>query len=214
MSSGDPVAMRRSLARARVRPRGWLPFRADTHLPPGRTRVAFDEAERLLVCDPRFRGSATRAEVWSGFERYMAMFVALEQDYLELLAGRPLVHYLWLGGSFVSAKLDPRNIDVTVCVDDEARALLRGRRGAGWLTKAFGREHVLRHYKVSPLEMRYRAVPTVFQLGTLESRDRGYLEERGAWDDWWQRCRTPGAPSDEPTRESAIARRGYLEVTL
>lgn len=189
------------------------PFDATTgHLPPGRFRVTFDEAKRALVSDPLFSGSTSRARLWDGLERYLVRFAALEDLYASRLTDDPLLHYLWLGGSFASAEVSPRNIDVTVCVDAENRSRLRGVPGGGWMNDAFRRQAILTKYELSPLEMKYRAVPSVFQLDRLGGDDLTYLRSRGGWDDWWQRCRTPGEGS--PSVASAAARRGYLAVTL
>lgn len=186
-----------------------------TFPPPGRIRMPFEEAEAELVTSPRFEGSTTRQELWSGLERYLARFARLEEEHSELLGDQPLLRYLWMGGSFVSTKRDPDNIDISVFVDGDARGLLRGRRGAGWLTKAFSREQVKRAYGVSPIEVLYRSVPHVFRPDTLNQEERIYLQRRGAHDDWWQRCRPENRDAvQSPTHESAATRRGYLEVTL
>ena len=81
------------------------------------------------------------------------------------------------------------------------------------MTKAFTRVHTERHYMLSALEVRYRPVRSVFEREELEYEEQEYLRQRGAWDDWWQRCRPPGE-KDAPTLESAAPKRGYLEVTL
>lgn len=183
--------------------------------PPGRVRVPFDEAEALLVEEPAFAESSTRRDLWEGLEKYIARFVALEEAHEEHLGGRHLLHYLWLGGSFVSTELNPRNIDLTVCVDGAVRGALRGKDGAPWLTEAFSRESIKRKFGLSPIEMLHYPVASVFQPDTLEEHERTYLQRRGGWDDWWQRCRLTGEGAPRhPTVESSVARRGYVEVTL
>ncbi|WP_159622712.1 DUF6932 family protein [Ruania rhizosphaerae] len=194
-----------------------LEFTVDgRHMEPGRTRLSWYQAKEELVEAERFVGSETRSTLWEGLEQYVARFLAIEEEHQDRLAGRPLVHYLWLGGSFVSAKHDPRNIDATVCVDGPAKDALKGvPRGASQVNKLFSRERVLEELGVSPIELLYRPVRSVFRLDELGSPELDYLRQRGGWDDWWQRCRMEGEDSTpEPTVESAPPKRGYVEVTL
>ncbi|MFJ5099308.1 DUF6932 family protein [Streptomyces sp. NPDC088557] len=183
-------------------------------LPPGRYRLSPDDAEQMLVADDRFNGSETRPELWAGLEAYLSRFFELEERHADALEGKGLVHAVWLGGSYVSTKLNPHNIDLTVLVDEAASELIKGRVGTKWLNAAFNRKARLAEFGVSPLRVGYRPVASVFRAELLDPRDQAYLRERGAWDDWWQRCRLDGADKTEPTTESAAPRRGYLEVTL
>lgn len=185
----------------------------DLFLKPGRYQVDPDEARALLVDNVRFRESKTRTEIWNGFEAYMARFFALEEHFATLLGETPLVHRVWLGGSFVSSRLDPSNIDVTVLVNTASEHAIKGKPKAGWMTQAFAREKIKDQYRVSPLRVPYRLIVSVFSSHLLPADEQAYLRERGAWDDWWQRCRPAGAKG-APTLESAKPRRGYLEVAL
>lgn len=182
--------------------------------PPGRYRVTPEQAFTMLVEDDRFASSPTRSRLWDGFERYMARFVALEAMYPEISAEVSLVHCVWLGGSFVSRKLDPDNIDLTVFIEDEAASAYRGKPGAGWIRDAFTRVTIKREFGLSPLRVTYRPIPSVFVPDKFTVEDQEYLRDRGAWDDWWQRCRQQGIEKMAPTVESARPARGYLEVTL
>lgn len=189
-------------------------FRPDGHLPPGRYSVTLDEAEQLLVEHPRFAHSASRRRLWDGLESYLYGFVALEDDHAEILNGMPLIHRLWLGGSFVSTKLDPDNVDASVLIDDQACALIKGQPGTRWLTKAFHREHTHAQFGVTALRIGYRPVASIFKADTLALKEVEYFRDRGIWDDWWQRCRLEGQEDAPPSTESAAPVRGYLEVTL
>ncbi|MZE52898.1 hypothetical protein GTY86_16725 [Streptomyces sp. SID5770] len=180
-------------------------------LPPGRFHVPYDEARSLLVDHPRFRDSDTRRDIWEGFEDYLARFFGLEEHFSDALEGEPLIHRIWLGGSYVSSKVNPSNIDVAVLINAPGEKRIKGKPKAGWMTKAFDRDVVLPEFRVSSLRISYRPVRSVFKSKTLPADDQDYLRERGAWDDWWQRCRPPGAKG-APTLESAGPRRGYLEV--
>lgn len=168
----------------------------------------------MLVEAECFSTSTKRRELWSGLERYLSKFFKLEEEYAAILEDRPLVPYIWLGGSFVSPKLDPENIDLSVIVDDRGAEALKGRPSAQWLVRAFNRKSCLHEYGLSPIEIRYRQIASVFRPDKLPVADQGYLRDRGAWDDWWQRCRHEGLPNGAPTLDTAGVARGYLEVTL
>ncbi|MBG6085862.1 DUF6932 family protein [Zhihengliuella flava] len=178
-------------------------------LPPGRYSCDHHEARQFLVGAPRFDASETRDKLWDGLEGFLAEFVELERKYESELSV-PLLDRIWLGGSFVSTKINPRNVDLTLFLNDDAVQELRGRPGAGILKKS--RRDWLARYSVSPLFVHYRPIISIFRNDGLSSDDTHYLIERGKWDDWWQRCREDS--TREPTLESARTKRGYLEVTL
>jgi hypothetical protein len=180
------------------------------HLPLGRFSCSPEDARAVLVEDPRFKNSQTRAEIWKNFERYLALFFALEEKYADVLP-MPLLDRMWLGGSFVSAKLDPRNVDATLHINQAAKEAIKGKPGAGIFTRS--RESVLEEYKVSRLFLDYEPVVHVFRLDQMEESQKNYLAGRGAWDDWWQRRRGAGE-REAPTLETCPPRRGYLEVVF
>ncbi|MGV9288036.1 DUF6932 family protein [Streptomyces sp. NPDC003719] len=190
-------------------------FAANGFLPLGRYSVSFGEAEDMLVLAPEFLSSNTRWELWDGLNNYLERFFALEDSYAPVLGGRTLIHRLWLGGSFVSAKTDPGNIDATLLIDVGAERAVRGRPGSKWLTTAFqSRDNMLRKFGVSPVRVGYRPIGHVFRPENFTAEERTYFMERGVWDDWWQRCRLPGQADRSPSHESAAPARGYLEVRL
>ncbi|BCL29439.1 DUF6932 family protein [Streptomyces aurantiacus] len=191
------------------------PFASTGHLPLGRYSVSFDEAEKMLVSAPEFEESSTRTELWDGLHDYLDPFLTLEDTYGDDLGGLPLIHGLWLGGSFVSAKLDPGNIDATVLVDTRAEHVVRGKPGSKWLTTAFqSRDRLKEKFGVSPLRIGYRPVAHIFEPDSFTPDERTYFTQRGVWDDWWQRCRLPDQDDRSPSEESAAPARGYLEVRL
>lgn len=66
---------------------------------------------------------------------------------------------------------------------------------------------------MSPCIVRQRYFRSPFRPQIAGNPDiEDYVMMRGAFDDWWQRVRPDGEAKGEPTRESAVARRGYLEV--
>lgn len=183
-------------------------------LAPGRYRLDPEQAEQQLVHDPRFASSETRQSLWQGMETYLSRFFDLEDRHRAVAGDRSLIHALWLGGSYVSTKLNPQNIDLTVLIDEGAVAAMRGLEGTRWLASAFNRKARLAELGVSPLRVGYRPIVSVFRSERLDPTEQKYLRERGAWDDWWQRCRPDGVDKSEPTLHSAAPRRGYVEVTL
>lgn len=191
------------------------PFVSDQeHPPPGRRCLTWEEAEALLVNSSMFASSSTRATLWRGLTRYIVRFFDLQGRYEGLLEGRQLVHFIWIGGSFASKKLDPRQIDLSIAIDVLGRRGLAGKPGTAWFSDATRREHCVSEYGVSPLEIPYVVVPSPFRSNRLGVDEQNYLRERGAWDDWWQRARTPGVVDCPPSAETARTVRGYLEVTL
>jgi hypothetical protein len=191
------------------------PFGADGYLPCGRYRVDMDEAWSLLVDAPAFGASVTRPDLWDGLTSYVLTFEAIQERLAGLLEGRPIIQHLWLGGSFVSAKLDPDDIDLTVFTDSQALEAIKGREGSKWIKSAFQRDKVRAEYGLEPHQVKYVAVPHVFRPQELTADGMEYFRDRGRYDDWWQRCHPPGVDAkEEPTVETAAPARGYLEVTL
>ncbi|MEU8715637.1 hypothetical protein [Streptomyces sp. NPDC048663] len=169
----------------------------------------------MLVSAPEFGESTTRTELWDGLHDYLDPFLTLEETCAPALDGIPLIHSLWLGGSFVSTKVDPANIDVTVLIDTRAERTVRGKPGSKWLTTAFqSRARMREKFGVSPLRIGYQPVARIFEPERFTVDERTYFTQRGVWDDWWQRCRLPNTNDRSPSEESAAPARGYLEVRL
>lgn len=116
----------------------------------------------------------------------------------------------WISGSYLTDKDQPGDVDVVlVFSEDDVNQLtdpghkrLVTPQGLRLLAMA----QALR-VDVYLLVWRARPEPTPTFL------DRGYLMDRGYWDDFWLRMRTvpKGTPS---TRDCALPRRGYVEVIL
>ena len=77
------------------------------HLKPyGKNRIEEKELKKHFV-DP-FNGSSTRKKLYEGFLRYNA-------DLQQLLNNQ---HYVqWINGSFISTKINPRDIDLVNLID-------------------------------------------------------------------------------------------------
>lgn len=109
-----------------------------------------------------------------------------------------MVSAYWIGGSFVSGKDRPADIDFTAIIDGgsstpDSSAL------ADWTNPAKKWAH-----QVHPDVGRLLQLDA-YGLVKLPDRHPGmddYHQTRGYWDDWWQRSRATG---------EALAR-GYVEV--
>jgi hypothetical protein len=183
------------------------------HLPLGRHRATYAEVYARFVEHDDFKGSPTRCDVWAGFSAYMTAWRALEELLADHLDGKRLATVVWLGGSFISLKHDPKNVDVTVFIDGDLADSCRGIPGVAGLKKLAHRDGMLSQYMVSPCIVRQRYFRSPFRAQLIGNPGiEDYVMMRGAWDDWWQRVRPAGEPKGEPTKESATAFRGYLEV--
>lgn len=183
------------------------------HLPLGRYRTTLTEVHARFVAHSDFEESPTRQTVWDGFIAYMIAWRRIEDRLAPELDDRRLVMAVWLAGSFISLKPDPHNLDVTVLVDGELAESCRGKPGIGGILRLSHRDGMLDTFKVSPCVVRHRYFRSPFRPQLVGNPDiEDYVMMRGAFDDWWQRTRPAGVQKGEPTRETAAARRGYLEV--
>ncbi|MFJ3958880.1 DUF6932 family protein [Arthrobacter sp. NPDC090010] len=170
-------------------------------LPLGRFGASLEHIKERYVDDPRFAQSTTRAEIWDHFESATGGIRSIV----------PVV-CVWIGGSFLTDKMDPDDIDlvywcedvlVNKVVDPKARIILQK-----FALNKIREETGLR-------------VDTHFcQWHVYPGADRGptsehlaYVQQRGYWDDFWMRKRN-GEKGMAPQRADALPRRGYFEVTL
>ena len=184
-------------------------FGPDGFVPPGRFPVTWDQAHALYVAHGHFAASTSRSQIWDGLDSLMYKIFALEEMHRERLNG-PLVHALWLAGSFVGPKLNPGDVDATLWLHQEPAMRLAGQPGVGLLKK--NRDHFLDKHQVDLVIAYHRPVPSLFNLKRNGEDDKTYFVDRGRWDDWWQRDRVGG--EDAPSVASSYPQRGYLEVTF
>lgn len=193
-----------------------VPQDSYTAPPPGRARMTLTEVRTEWV--DSLPNSTTRQDIWQKFEEYLRRFAEIEEKAIAsglLAPEEEIVKFLWLGGSFISDKVSPCNIDATIFLDGVTVEKLKGKRGSGWISQAFSRDKLDKSPKfsgITPIRVDYFPVISVFQLDSLHSQQRDYLLKRGAWDEWWQRLRDK--ETLEPTESSAATRRGYIEVVL
>lgn len=187
--------------------------KATGHLPPGRYRTSLEDVYDRFVAHPDMQPSSTRQAVWDGFIGYLSTWRQAEAALEPHLNGSRLASLVWLGGSFISQKLNPNNLDITLLVDGDSMESCSGKPGMGNIRSLLRRDRSEDLFKVTPCTIRYQYFRSPFRSQITESPGiEEYVMHRGAFDDWWQRTRPEGEPKGEPTRDSAATRRGYLEV--
>lgn len=172
----------------------------------GRQRCTLDCVEAEFVSAPKFAGSTTRRKVWEDFEAA-----------LELLKSAVKVHAVWLAGSFISAKLDPNDIDAVFVIN--ARDL--GRRAAAdqqvvasfidRVSTGSGTVAPKHGLKVDSFLLHWSPIPDLDLKNNANHMI--YAANRGYWDDFWCRNRT-GQKYHPSTWKDALPSRGYLEVMV
>lgn len=177
-----------------------LPNLSAGAIPPGRFRATLDEVAAAWVEAPVFAESATRREIWSEW-----------LEAVQALRGAVPVIAAWLGGSFLSPKLDPGDLDCVWVIDDVTLAATRLDLERARLTGLFAQNKLQSvGMRVDSYVLAWRRRPGAAPRDEL---DWQYLRYRGYWDDFWQRARS-GPKGSEPTRADAVPSRGYLEVML
>ncbi|MEE6289310.1 hypothetical protein V2J52_16775 [Georgenia sp. MJ173] len=177
------------------------PLTAVGALPRGRYPATIPEVESAFVADPMWAASTTRPTVWA--------------DWLQVTAqARKVVPVAaaWLGGSFLTDKLNPDDLDVIYLIDARQAAAVTSPLYRGFLS-LLSQGQALRTLRGSRLD--------TFVIDWVPDPDGArmapgfsdYVADRGYWDDLWQRSLSgpkmaPRVPSD------ALPKRGYLEVIL
>lgn len=163
-------------------------------LPRGRYCASVDDFEKRFVTDPAYEESKTRTQVWSDFN-----------DLVELIKRlRVRVPAAFIGGGFVTATVDPSDIDAALFIDMSK------------ITKPETFEAVA-EYVDDPkndrgLQFDAFLIPW-HPTGTQEGGHPQYLPARGTWDDFWQR-KVAKADRDPHQRSHAMPVRGYVEVIV
>lgn len=170
-------------------------------LPIGRFPATQAEVATQFVTDAAWATSTTRNQIW--------------QDWLVALAWVKNVlpvPCVWLGGSFLTSKTDPDDLDVVFVLDARQAAAVADPFDRAFLLlvssgKAF------RHSTGKRLD--------TFVINWVPDPDgqklapgfAQYADARGYWDDLWQR-KIAGPKSSPRVPADALPRRGYLEVVV
>lgn len=166
-----------------------------------------DPAGRVMVSglnnvDPnRYLFTADRVELFDELRTFTATF----QDVFNIRS-------IWIGGSFLTKKPSPGDIDATVLVDGATiNQLIQARDPrASFLDQAVLREFL----KQNALRIDAYFLPwNPLITGNPSQATDVYNQQRGYWDDWWQRQRQ-GRKTDNPDLTWTAPRQGYLEVIV
>lgn len=171
----------------------------------GRYRATVDEVKARFVDHADFEGSTTRARIWADWEKATGILQRIVP-----------IACVWLGGSFTSTKTDAGDLDCLYWLDsaDVERAKMSGDAASNVLG-LFASNQLNQPaigLKLDTFIASWRSIPEP-HLG--DALDWKYYRDRGHWDDWWQRRRTPlTVAGGTPARLDSLPRRGYLEVEI
>jgi hypothetical protein len=162
-------------------------------LPLGRWPATIDEIESTFVASLSDR----RQKIWKDW-------LDLTEAVRDAVTAVPAA---WIGGSFLTGKDEPKDIDCVYVI--EISAVLGARvdpERAAFLQAVATKGEVERIFGLSVDSFILEWQPRAGTTRPLWSKQ--YLEDRGYWDDLWSRERSAEA------REDSLPRRGYLEVIL
>lgn len=115
----------------------------------------------------------------------------------------------WIGGSYTTGKPDPSDLDVVYIISSDDYARLTDEQKVRVAVYAESGALLNRGILVDSHVMHWEVFP---ELDHENPAQFDYLKRRGYWDDFLQRHTTDKfAPL---TKESAVPRRGFLEVIL
>ncbi|MFZ4841127.1 DUF6932 family protein [Mycetocola saprophilus] len=171
-------------------------------LPVGRYGATLDAIKQSYVDAPQFQTSTTRAEIWQHFES--------ATDGIRSVV--PVV-CVWIGGSFLTDKMDPDDIDVVYWCQDVLVDRVVADPQAGLLLQIFALNQVRAQtgLRVDTRYCKWHLYSGAHLADSVEHRS--YAQSRGFWDDFWMRKRS-GTKNDPPQIADALPKRGYFEVTL
>jgi hypothetical protein len=177
-----------------------LPELDGVAIPPGRIRATIEEVAATWVDAPAFAQSTHRRAIWG---EWLQAAAALRDAVPVCVA--------WLGGSFLSSKPEPGDLDCVWIIDDVMLATAKMDPQRARLIALFANNQLGDvGMRVDSYVLAWRRRPGI---APRDQRDHEYVAARGYWDDFWQRTRN-GAKGSQPHRDEALPRRGYLEVVL
>ena len=163
-------------------------------LPRGRFCASLDDVEKRFVTDALYKESTTREQVWQDFN-----------DLVGLIHDKKVrVPAVFLGGSFVTNKTDPSDVDAALIVDTS--------KITNPATFAAVKKIVQDPKKNPGLQVDALLIQW-HPDGSEAGGNPSYLPSRGRWDDFWQR-KVAKADRNPPQRWHAMPVRGYLEVII
>lgn len=174
----------------------WLPSYDEAGcLPAGRYPLSLDVFESVFVQEGRFADSTSRGELLQEWSEHRQCMCAIAHG----------VDSAWISGSFVTACVEPRDIDVTYFIgsseydslDEEDRFYIENLRDPSWCKEQGWRVDSHLIVKYDDLEYWQLETPSVFS-----EHQRQAFMNLGLYDEVWRRNK--GLPGK--------ARRGYVEV--
>lgn len=165
---------------------------------PGRLQLTLDEFVLHYGPSTDFCGSEQRLKIWEQFAKVTQKL----RDTLPVAA-------VWIGGSFVTHKVEPSDIDAVYIIDQNKYSIL-SETGKKRVTLYAMDGGLFNHgIRVDSHVLDWTPHPELDWDNPLQI---DYLKSRGYWDDFLQRhAEDKNAPLIE---DNAIPRRGYLEVIL
>lgn len=164
-------------------------------LPSGRFSTSLDSFASTFA-----QVSGARMELW---EEWQAA-TSLLQSHVPICAA-------WIGGSYLTTKDFPEDIDCVYILDSDHLETLpeESRR----IVEAFASGKAIR--QATGLRLDTFVLHWVSSATTQRTHPdvRQYHSDRGYWDDLWSKMRS-GAKGADPTRLDSHPRRGYVEVIL
>ena len=171
-------------------------------LAQGRHTCTVEEFHDSFVADQRFENSTVRPTIWASWVEAQSVLHSLVPTYAA-----------WVGGSFVSAKVDPDDMDSVFIVDDHALQKIEDGE-LKHLVMMFARGGEFHKPAGRALDTFLLPWTAILASGALTPvSQENYYNLRGYWDDFWQRIRS-GSKLSPPTFLDAVPRRGFLEVKL
>lgn len=179
-------------------------------LPLGRHRATEVDIQSEFVSAPTFSASTTRLAAWSDYE--------LGRD---LLRSKLRVHAVWIGGSFLTNKVDAKDVDALFIISarDYDKLDVDGKRVVqSFLPQRGPLGTTVRGHGLDRLDsflLPWRPISPFDPISPLSSPDHvQYAVARGYWDDWWPRERFNKPSGNPPHWKDALPVRGYVEVEL
>ncbi len=167
-------------------------------LPPGRYRWTLDDIEAKYLPETEY-GQTRRQVIWEHFK------VATET-----LRQTVPVAAVWIGGSFLSTKAEPSDVDAIYIVPGNAFDALQDDQDRQMVSLFSGGEQ-LKARGLFVDSYVFHWTPRA-SSGPQTDPERQELMARGYWDDWLQRHKLDRQVA--ATDEDALPVRGYVEVVL
>lgn len=163
-------------------------------LPIGRFSCDLTEAKAALVDDREFEESSSRETLWALFENAINKIGNI----------RCKIPSVFLSGSFVTNRVDPKDIDVAFVIDFSKIQSDKTVGSLNQIFKVFHEDGYVDGYYIP-----WHPIGN----STLDPISSAYFRERGKWDDFWQR-NVAKVDRDPFQRHHAFPKRGYLEVII